>query len=1018
MKNRIKIIHILAFFLSIVLSVSYVYASDNNEINFLSANDDKKIEEFIENNRKKGKLPGIFVIIIKEGETVYQKGFGYSDLELQKPIGSEDLFEIGSNSKAFTALGILQLQKEGKLSIQDEVTKYIPWLNVKYKGEETFITIEQLLHHTSGIPFKTIDKIPVSTDTDALEKTVETLIGIELFTQPGEKFQYATINYDVLGLIIEKVSGETYEDYMESKVIKELGLNNTYISKTEEAQKHMTKGYKMSLLSPKLYEAPESRGNIPAGYILSCGTDMEKWLKIQLGLSEQTKFDQSIINESQGANRRVEPLSDGSSYAKGWFVYQDGGGVISHGGNNPNYSSFIVFKPEEKTGIVVLCNMNSDYVEVIGQGLIRIIDGEHYNKEIKDFNSSVDLLSVAIMICSFVILIITFLFLWRGLKEILRKERVFLVKGKESFIKLGLSLLFMVGLSYSIYLIPYILYEELSWRFVFIWLPDTVKPALYFFYATIWIVFLYTALADFFKKEGDKSLLIIVMLSILSGFGNALIIFTINMAIVSDNNMKLKLLVYFGLGIILYIYGQKIVRNKLINITNEIIYSKRIEVVKSTLKASYAQFEGLEKGMIESTLNNDTETIGKFSNIIIDGVTNAVTLIFCFMYLGFINKYALLLSFLIILLIASIYFLVGKYADKVGEESRDIQNVFFGFIQDLIGGFKELNINQKKKFEFEEDIKDSCNQYRIKKVKASTALANMFIVGELLFTVAIGAIALLFPIILKNLSTENITSYVFILLYMTGPVHGILDTIPDFIDVRISIKRINFLLDKIGNKQKEHIRETEGTIRQRNIVLKLNNVEYVYNKEDNSSFRIGPVSDEFKSGEIVFITGGNGSGKSTLAKLITGLYKPYKGNITINGIEVSEKLLGEHFSTVFSDFYLFHKLYGISNENTDEIDKYMKILQLDKKVQIKDSKFSTIKLSTGQKKRLALLVAYLEDKPILLFDEWAADQDPEFRQFFYHTLLPELKMKGKCIIAITHDDKYFNLADKVLKMDR
>lgn len=145
---------------------------------------------------------------------------------------------------------------------------------------------------------------------------------------------------------------------------------------------------------------------------------------------------------------------------------------------------------------------------------------------------------------------------------------------------------------------------------------------------------------------------------------------------------------------------------------------------------------------------------------------------------------------------------------------------------------------------------------------------------------------------------------------------------------------------------------------------------------------------------------------------------PSKGAITLNNNEVSDQTLREQFSTVFSDFYLFDKLYGIDYKGREnEIHQYLQLLQLDKKVEIVDGEFSTTKLSTGQKKRLALLVTYLEDRPIYLFDEWAADQDPEFRLFFYDTLLPNLKGRGKCVIAITHDDYYFNRADKVIKME-
>lgn len=457
-------------------------------------------------------------------------------------------------------------------------------------------------------------------------------------------------------------------------------------------------------------------------------------------------------------------------------------------------------------------------------------------------------------------------------------------------------------------------------------------------------------------------------------------------------------------------------RSKLIDITNSIVYSKRMKIVNHILRSPYAQFEKIEKGRIEATLNNDTETMSRFVNILISGITSAVTLICCFIYLGYLNIYILLLTVLIISVISTIYYLVGRYANKIGEESRDLQSIFFNFINDLIGGFKELSLNKSKNHEFLEDMKNSCDKYRVKRSKSSLAFANMFVIGELLFTLAIGAIALIFPLILTIKST-SVASYVFILLYMTGPVHGILDTIPSAIEVRISLKRINSLINELSVLDNNKL-GNEGSDIKDNFNLELHEIEYEYDKEDGKGFKVGPIRHKFNSGEITFIIGGNGSGKSTLAKLLTGLYEPTKGFITLDDNKIEQKDLSENYSTIFSDFYLFDKLYGIEwQRKEEEIHKYLEILQLDKKVDIKDGKFSTTKLSTGQKKRLALLVSYLEDKPIYLFDEWAADQDPEFRLFFYNTLLPELKERGKCVIAITHDEKYFYLADKFIKMD-
>lgn len=1019
MKKINKTLIIVSILISLISTVLTVSAKGNNKnIDSLTQEKMAEIEEFIQENMDKGKIPGLAVTIVKDDKTIYQKGFGYSDIEYKTPITDNTLFELGSNSKAFTGLGILKLAEDGLINLDDNVSKYIPWFNVNYKGKDTIITLEQLLHHSSGIPFKTIDKIPVSNEDNALELTVKTLIGTELSSKPGEKFQYATINYDVLGLIIEVVSGVSYEKYMQDNIIMPLGLNNTYLFRDENVNEKIATGYKIGFLKPRKYEAPVYRGNKPAGYIITDIEDIAKWLKIQMGISKESKFDKTLIEKSHEANRTVAPGTYGSSYSAGWEVYQEIGGRISHGGSNPNFSSFISFKPEQKEGIAVLSNTNSAYVEFICKGISEILNVNEYNNiDIKDLNKRSDSIAIFIICFSSLIIIITLYFIVKLIKEIITKKRKFNSISKKSFLNIFISLIILLIITYCIYLIPYILYYGVSWDFVFVWLPDSIKIALYLFCTSIWLAYIFFLVTIFFKKKDDKYILILSLLSIVSGFGNALIIFTVNMSINSSNDMKFKLLIYFVLGIILYIYSQKIMRRKLIDITNNIVYSKRIEIVKHILKASYNKFEKIEKGRIQSTLNNDTETISNFVNILIGGITSTITLICCFIYLGWINIYALILSVLIILVISSIYYLIGKYANKIGEEARDLQSVFFKFINDLIGGFKELSLNKNKKQEFQEEMEQSCNKYRIKKTKSSLAFANMFVIGELLFTFAIGTIALIFPLILKNLESTSIASYVFILLYMIGPVHGILDTIPSAIEVRISLNKINGLIDELSVLDNSD-NSNDNSIMKDSFKLQLHDIEYEYEKEEEAGFKIGPINCEFIAGEITFITGGNGSGKSTLAKLLTGLYDPTKGYITLDGKKIKEKGLSEKYTTIFSDFYLFEKLYGIEwEEKKEKIQKYLELLQLDKKVKVENGKFSTTKLSTGQKKRLALLVSYLEDKPIYLFDEWASDQDPEFRSFFYNKLLIDLKEINKIIIAVTHDDNYYYVADKIIKMD-
>ncbi len=177
----------------------------------------------------------------------------------------------------------------------------------------------------------------------------------------------------------------------------------------------------------------------------------------------------------------------------------------------------------------------------------------------------------------------------------------------------------------------------------------------------------------------------------------------------------------------------------------------------------------------------------------------------------------------------------------------------------------------------------------------------------------------------------------------------------------------------------------------------------------------------FEPGQITFIVGGNGSGKSTLAKLLTGLYLPETGSVTLNGEKIGHdniEWFRQNCSAIFTDFHLFEDYLGFDRPGLDdEVRRYLAELQLAHKVTVHDGRLSTVALSQGQRKRLALLTALLEDRPIYLFDEWAADQEPRFREVFYTEILPGLARRGKTVIVITHDDRYFHCADQIVKLD-
>ncbi|MEA5595603.1 cyclic peptide export ABC transporter [Rivularia sp. UHCC 0363] len=246
-------------------------------------------------------------------------------------------------------------------------------------------------------------------------------------------------------------------------------------------------------------------------------------------------------------------------------------------------------------------------------------------------------------------------------------------------------------------------------------------------------------------------------------------------------------------------------------------------------------------------------------------------------------------------------------------------------------------------------------------------------------------------------------------------------SLPQIAQANIALNKIESLGISLSEQVTEPNFPTGSDFESNWTSLELVNVSHAYGGEsEEHQFTLDNINLKFEPGELVFIVGANGSGKSTLVKLITGLYVPDNGQILFNNRPVTDdnrEWYRQQFSVVFYDFYLFARLLGIEENRETEIQNYLTLLELERKVTVKDGVLSTINLSQGQRKRLALLTAYLENRPIYVFDEWASDQDPVFKEIFYNKLLPELKQRGKTVIAISHDDLYFNNCDRLIKLD-
>jgi putative ATP-binding cassette transporter len=999
---------IIFIFLFVLISL-FCFSQEKAEPAMLNQN----MEEQINRLMAEGKVPGMSLVII-DGDKQFIKNYGYADAEKKRAVTANTLFELGSCSKAFTALAFLKLAEDNKIDLDQCVSSYLPWFYATYEDHVVKITLRQLLNHTSGIPWQTISSIPQSNANDALEQTVKRVVGVKLDEVPGKQYEYATINYDILALVIEKVSHASFEDYVTNNVLKTLQLLHSSVGIPIDKDA-VSKGFRISFFKAREYDAPVFKGNNAAGYVISNASDIAKWMKFQMGL---TPSELSPLATQSHLRDETVPPHGFSSYAMGWEISISGNGEISHSGLNPNFSSYLVFRPKKKLGVAILANSNSGLTPFIGDKIMKLLAGDEIKNDFRPDTGNDQFFSIiSIILCCFLLVAISYLCII--IMEMIRGIRKYESFSSKKVAGLAWSLLFIAPILYGIYLLPKAI-AGFTWEAVAVWTPASFISMISLIIASIGCSYLIYTITMFFpgNKKFVKQVPQLIMVSIISGISNMIVILLITSSL--KETIELKYLgFYYLITLMIYIAGRKYVESNLINYTRELIYNIRMKLVEKIFSTSYQKFEKIDRGRVYSTLNDDVSMVGNSTNMVVGFVTSFITVTGAFLYLATIAFWATLLTLTLVIVISFIYFNVSKSTQVYFEDARDTQNVFMRLLNGLIDGFKEISLQKDKKLEYKNDIDKTTSEYKEKTTIANIKFINAFLVGESLLIVLLGIVAFSIPKVFPGIELYTIMSFIVVLLYLNGPLGIIFGSIPTILQLKIAWNRIQDFISEIP----ANLDLTEEVnILNKELVnsIKAENVSFTYDDDDGGkeNFSVGPINLEVERGQILFIIGGNGSGKTTLAKLITGLYEPSKGKMFINNEVVGTSQVGEYFSTVFSPCHLFEKMYNVDMTlKSEKVKKYLNVLGLTDKVEIRDNTFSTINLSGGQRKRLALLQCYLEDSPIYLFDEWAADQDPEYRRFFYKELLPEMRMKNKIVIAITHDDHYFDVADKIIKMD-
>jgi putative ATP-binding cassette transporter len=443
-----------------------------------------------------------------------------------------------------------------------------------------------------------------------------------------------------------------------------------------------------------------------------------------------------------------------------------------------------------------------------------------------------------------------------------------------------------------------------------------------------------------------------------------------------------------------------------------------LHLSRRILEAPLRSLEQIGPHRLIATLTSDVMIIAQALNGIPVLAVSVVTLACGVAYLAWLAP-ALVgaMAFFLALGIAS-YQLSMRQARVYLQLGREDSDTLMRHVRSMIEGIKELKIHRRRRQAFVNQVLTAATrELRDHQVTGFSIQAAAVTWGRLLFFVAIG-LALFFLPQRRSVEPAALTGYTLTILYLMAPLERILSWLPLQAHARVSLRKIEELGLAAELRSAEQADAQPMTSWQR---LELVGVTHAYQRErDGRGFTLGPIDLSLAPGELLFVVGGNGSGKTTLAKLLTGLYTPQAGEIRLDGRPItdeSREAFRQLFTVVFAEVALFESLLGMEVSDVDQnARRYLEQLHLDHEVTVENGAFSTTELSKGQRKRLALLTAYLEDRPIYVFDEWAADQDPLFKEVFYRQILPELKRRGKAVLVITHDDRYFPLADRIVTL--
>lgn len=527
---------------------------------------------------------------------------------------------------------------------------------------------------------------------------------------------------------------------------------------------------------------------------------------------------------------------------------------------------------------------------------------------------------------------------------------------------------------------------------------------------------------DLVNKEAAGQKASIFASATLAGGSNVLILFLANLSAEDPGKPEPAIFIAFLLSIALFALCSRYTHHQLTEILERGLHNIKIRITGKIAQTDLQGLEQLGTAEIYDRITENVTTVSASAGIIANFLQSICVVVLASIYLALLSGTAFVLLMLVVGA-CTIYY-TSKSAELKGYQQQLAQTrlAFFDRLTDMVKGFREIKYNRRRSSDLQADLIQTSDSLRQVTVQSNRLFDNNWIFANCSIYFSLGAIIFFLPLYTPT-DVGLLGKLISGTLFIWGPLGNTVAGFPMYIRSNHALSEIAALEQKLDELTRDVVKPEDAYDPWSGVFTQIEACRLCYEYKSQSGdevFHIGPLDLTIKAGDITFIVGGNGSGKSTFLKALTGLYAPTSGSVRVNGLVVTQSNVAayrEMFSAIYTDFHLFSKFYGLLDVEDAAVNKLIAQMQIEGKTAFADQRFTKRDLSTGQRKRLAMIVTLLEDRPIFIFDEWAADQDPEFREYFYTELLPSLKQRGKTIIAVSHDDRYFRYADQVVTME-